>query len=57
MERECDFEQEGWSKKVEMTKPDVQTDAAVLEVRGLKEQVGELKKLVEELKGERNGGG
>ena len=57
MERECDFEAEGWSKKVEMTKPNVQTDAAVLEVRDLKEQVGELKKLVEELKGERNGRG
>ncbi|KAL8729400.1 MAG: hypothetical protein Q9181_005024 [Wetmoreana brouardii] len=44
---DLDFEAEGWSKKVEATRPNVDTDAAVLEVRGLKEQVAELKKLVE----------
>lgn len=55
MQHGLDFEGEGWTKKVEMTRPNVETDAAVLEVRALKEQVGELKKLVENLKGEPNG--
>ncbi|KAL8828710.1 MAG: hypothetical protein Q9191_002437, partial [Dirinaria sp. TL-2023a] len=31
MDAEIDFEAEGWSKKVEETKPNVETDAAVLE--------------------------
>ena len=56
MQQSCDFEGDGWSKKVEGSKPNVETDAAVLEIRGLKEEVGELKKLVEGLKGEVNGG-
>lgn len=56
LQGDCDFEGDGWAKTVEITKPNVETDAAVLEVRSLKEQVGELKKLVEELRGERNGG-
>lgn len=55
MQHGLDFESEGWTKKVDMTKPNVETDASVLEVRALKEEVGELKKLVEELKGELNG--
>ncbi|KAL8954379.1 MAG: hypothetical protein Q9183_007155 [Haloplaca sp. 2 TL-2023] len=47
MDGELDFEAEGWAKKVEMAKPNVDTDAAVLEIRSLKEQVAELKQLVE----------
>ena len=47
MDDELDFEAEGWAKKVEMAKPNVDTDAAVLEIRSLKEQVAELKQLVE----------
>lgn len=47
MDDELDFEAEGWTKKVEATRPNVDTDAAVLEIRGLKKQVAELKKLVE----------
>ena len=44
---ELDMEGEGWTKKVEGSKPDVETDVAVLEIRALKEQVEELKKIVE----------
>lgn len=47
MGRELDFEADGWSKRVESTRPNVQTDLAVLEVRALREQVEELKKMVE----------
>lgn len=57
MQGDLNFESEGWTKKVEMTKPNVETDAAVLEVRELKEQVMELRKLVEGLKDRANGGG
>ena len=64
-EEVVDFEGEGWAKRVEISKPNVQTDAAVLEARECKEQISELKqeieglrKLVEELvgKGEREDG-
>lgn len=47
MSGELDFEAEGWTKRVESTRPNVQTDVAVLEVRALREQVEELKKIVE----------
>ncbi|KAL8732418.1 MAG: hypothetical protein Q9166_002818 [cf. Caloplaca sp. 2 TL-2023] len=47
MNDSLDLEGEGWTKKVEATKPNVDTDAAVLEVRELREQVVELRKLVE----------
>lgn len=55
MQGDVDFEAEGWAKKVKQTKPNVETDAAVLEVRELKEKVGELMKLVEDWKGGENG--
>lgn len=57
MQHDVDFEGEGWSKKVDSTKPNVETDAAVLEVRELKKQVSELKTLIEGIKGEVNGSG
>ncbi|KAL8832211.1 MAG: hypothetical protein Q9170_004970 [Blastenia crenularia] len=47
MNDDVNFETDGWAKKVEATKPNVDTDAAVLEIRELKEQISELKKLVE----------
>ena len=47
MGRELDFEADGWMKRVESTRPNVQTDLAVLEVRALREQVEDLKKMVE----------
>ncbi|KAL8687935.1 MAG: hypothetical protein Q9218_006023 [Villophora microphyllina] len=47
MNDDLDFEAEGWTKKVEATRPNVDTDAAVLEIRDLKEQIADLKRLVE----------
>ncbi len=41
---ELDFEADGWAKKVEGTKPNVETDAAVLEIRALKQEIEELKR-------------
>lgn len=55
MSGELDFEGEGWTKKVEASKPNVETDVAVLEVRALREQVVELKRIVEG-KGKGEGG-
>ena len=55
MQDDVDFEAEGWTKKVEGTKPNVETDAAVLEVRELKEKVGELVREVEGMKDRVNG--
>lgn len=57
MQPDLDLESEGWTKKVATTKPNVETDAAVLEVRELKEKVLELKKLVEGWKDQANNGG
>ena len=48
-----DFEEDGWAKKVESTRPNVETDAAVLEIRQVMEKVESLTRLVEELKKER----
>ena len=59
MSGELDMEGEGWTKKVEGSKPDVETDVAVLEIRALKEQVEELKKFVKgkaDGKGDADGG-
>ena len=50
MQGECDFESEGWSKKVENTKPNVETDAAVVEIREVREQLDELRSLIDSLK-------
>lgn len=47
MNEEMNFEADGWAKKVEATRPNVETDAAVLEIRELKAQVAELKRSVE----------
>ena len=47
MAGQVDFESDGWAKKVESTKPNVETDVAVVEVRELREQVEELKKMIE----------
>ena len=54
LEGECDFEADGWAKRVEGTKPNVETDLVVVEVRELREQVEALKRMLEK-KGE--GGG
>ena len=55
MTADLDMEAEGWIKKVESTRPNVETDAAVLEIRELKGQMAELRNLVEVLKGRFNG--
>ncbi|KAH6333474.1 hypothetical protein HBI37_168860 [Parastagonospora nodorum] len=43
---ECDFEADGWDKKVQASKPNVEYDTAVLEVKKLQEQVQEMKGLL-----------
>ncbi|KAG8526596.1 uncharacterized protein KY384_008797 [Bacidia gigantensis] len=48
---ECDFESDGWAKKVERTKPNVETDATVLEVKEARGEIGGVKEKLEELKG------
>lgn len=47
---ECDFEADGWDKKVQQTKPNVEFDTAVLEVRKLQQEVAELKELLLDMK-------
>jgi hypothetical protein len=47
---ECDFEADGWDKKVQQTKPNVEFDTAVLEIRKLQTDVNELKELLLEMK-------
>ena len=54
MQDDFDPESDGWAKTVEETRPNVETDAAVLEVRELRGRVEELLVLVEGL---RKGGG
>lgn len=54
---ECDFEADGWDKKVQATRPNVEFDTAVLEVRKLQEQVAELKELLQGLTENKNWGG
>ncbi|KAG7006597.1 calcium channel YVC1 [Physcia stellaris] len=53
---EMDFEGEGWAKKVESTRPNVETDAAVLEIREVMGKVEYLTKVVEGLKREKGVG-
>ena len=47
MAGQVDFESDGWAKKVEGTRPNVETDVAVVEIRELRRQVEELRKVVE----------
>jgi hypothetical protein len=46
---ECDFEADGWDKKVQACKPNVEFDTAVLEVRKLQQQVEEMRALLNQL--------
>ncbi|UPX10190.1 Calcium channel yvc1 [Ascochyta rabiei] len=43
---ECDFEADGWDKKVQSTKPNVEFDTAVLEIKKLQDEVSEMKQLL-----------
>ncbi|KAI0832277.1 hypothetical protein F5Y06DRAFT_281130 [Hypoxylon sp. FL0890] len=47
--REVDFEGEGWAKKVTDSKANVQDDPAVIEVKKLRDEVEQLKGLLEKL--------
>lgn len=51
MPGDIDFEGEGWAKKVDMTKPNVKTDATMLEIQELKAQVLQLTKMMEGIEG------
>ncbi|KAM3086305.1 Calcium channel yvc1, variant 2 [Clarireedia jacksonii] len=46
---QVDFEGEGWDKKVEKVKPNVECDQATIEVRKLRKEVEELKGLILQL--------
>ena len=46
LEGEVDFEGEGWNKKVEETKPNVEVDGDILAINHLQKEVEELKELV-----------
>jgi hypothetical protein len=46
---ECDFENDGWAKKVEQTKPNVEVDGAIVEMRKLKKDIDELKEMISQL--------
>lgn len=56
MQGETDFEGEGWDKKVEASKPNLEVDAAVLEVRELRKEVTELRDIVTGMNVEPDGG-
>jgi hypothetical protein len=43
LEDQCDFEAEGWAKKVDETKPNVEVAGTILEVKKLKAEMEELK--------------
>ncbi|KAI1613078.1 hypothetical protein EDD37DRAFT_648591 [Exophiala viscosa] len=46
LQGEVDFESEGWGKKVQSTKPVVEVDADVVEIRELKAQINELRDMI-----------
>ncbi|KAK0621770.1 hypothetical protein B0T17DRAFT_618174 [Bombardia bombarda] len=49
MDGQIDFEADGWNKKVETAKSNLEEEPAVAEVRQLREEVDRLKTLIEEL--------
>ena len=53
---ECDFEADGWDKKVQASKPNVEVETAVLEIRKLQGEVKELKELMLEMRDRANWG-
>ena len=55
MTDEIDFEAEGWTKKVDCAKSNVEADEAVLEVRQLRKEVQELKEMIQGLVKSQNG--
>ncbi|KAF1964346.1 hypothetical protein BU23DRAFT_521253 [Bimuria novae-zelandiae CBS 107.79] len=53
---ECDFEADGWDKKVQQSRPNVEVETSVLEVRKLQAEVKELKEILLELRDRANWG-
>jgi hypothetical protein len=49
MERDVDFDADGWAKTVDAAKSNVEVEPSVLEVRKLKEEIDELKKMLLEI--------
>ncbi|KAF2089706.1 hypothetical protein K490DRAFT_37815 [Saccharata proteae CBS 121410] len=43
---QCDFEADGWGKKCEGVRPEIGVDRAMVEIKGLRKEIGELKELV-----------
>lgn len=43
---ELDFESSGWAKRVDQSKPNVEFDGTLLEVRQLKDEIKELKEMI-----------
>ena len=56
LDGEIDFEAEGWAKKVESGRPNVEIEAAVLEVRQLREIVEDMQKTIEKTSTQRDDG-
>lgn len=46
MAHEVDFESEGWAKKCEAAKPNVEEEPAIVEVKKLRSEIDELKSLI-----------
>jgi hypothetical protein len=53
----CDFESDGWGKKVEESKPNVDVDMATSECRKLRKEVEELRNLLKQVLKEKLGSG
>lgn len=54
---ELDLEGEGWTKKISMARSIVEEDPAIVSLRELKSEMGELKELLQQLMSEKNGSG
>jgi hypothetical protein len=58
LQGDCDFEADGWNKKVQQAKPDVEgVGTEVKLLTGLRKEVKELRELILSLKKEENGKG
>ena len=51
MDGECDFEGDGWVKKCEETKPNVESDGTLVQIKELRKEIEELKEMLRSLKG------
>ncbi len=56
LQGDVDLAGEGWGKKVDATRPNVEVEMAVVEIRELQKQVQDLKNMVKELSAEPDGG-